>query len=191
MNNSDYVVSEEKDYILSCATLLGQSGFPKAAFIKMVGNEFASDIFDLINNGQLIMNATIITYPLRDKRKKRINSDAQMRFYHGMMSELTAFVSTYFDSINLPFTINESNSMNMRLPTPLDVDSNIDNPSVECSNKYHRNKGKYLCESLIRSVNKLPLSQTDVNNTFWLLGWYYTILGKTDEANVAFRRILR
>lgn len=191
MNNSDYVVSEEKDYVLSCATLLGQSGLPKAAFIKLVGNEFASDIFDLINNGQLIMNATIITYPLRDKRKKRISSDAQMRFYHGMMCELTAFISTYFDSINYPFTISELNSMNMSLPTPLDVDSNIDNPSVERSNKYHRNKGKYLCESLIRSVNKLPLSQTDVNKTFWLLGWYYTILGKTDEANVAFCRILR
>lgn len=189
MKNLYNLVSEENDYVLSCATLLGPSGFPKAAFIKMVGNEYASDIFSLINNGQLMMNAAIITYPRRSKRKKRINIDAQMKFYQEMMHELTAFILEYFDKRSIPFTINDMTTMRERIVIPSDVDCNTLDPFLEYSLKYHRNKGKYLCEALNQAVNKLSISKTDVNTTFLLLGWYYAILGKKEESTMAFSKV--
>ena len=62
MTTPDNTVSTEKDYILSCATLFSEIGFPKSAFIKMVGTEYASDIFELMYDGKIFIYGIVFLY---------------------------------------------------------------------------------------------------------------------------------
>lgn len=188
MNTPDNAVSFEKDYILSCATLFSEVGFPKSAFIKMVGTEYASDIFELMYDGKLVITGNVFFYPQRDKRKKRINQEAKYHFFKGMINDLSAFIFSYVSSYGgeLPNKQLDASTANAFFALR-DLSQPNEDAEIKAK-KYHRNLGIYICETLQRTIDKMPLDNVDARLTYTILGWYYGIIREQDQSEVFFRQ---
>lgn len=185
MPTPDNTVSIEKDYILSCATLFSEIGFPKSAFIKMVGTDYASDIFELMYDGRLVISGNVFFYPQRDKRKKRINQDAKYLFYTRMIEELSTFIHSYVDSYGGDFALLHCDHSHAQPFFAMrSQQESIENAEVKAK-KYHRNLGMFICETLKRTIDKMPLDSLDAKQTCNILGWYYGVL-REDEQSEAF-----
>lgn len=186
MNIPDNTVSFEKDYILSCATLFSEIGFPKSAFIKMIGTEYASDIFELMCDGKLVITGNIIFYPQRDKRKKRINQEAKYHFFKGMINDLSIFIFSYVSSYGGKLPNNQLDTATANAFFTLRDLSQTNKEAETKAKKYHKNLGIYVCETLQRSIEKMPLDNVDAKLTYTILGWYYGIIREHDQSKVFF-----
>lgn len=191
MPTPDNTVSIEKDYILSCATLFSEIGFPKSAFIKMVGTDYASDIFELMYDGKLVISGNVFFYPQRDKRKKRINQDAKYLFYTRMIEELSTFIHSYVDSYGGEFTLLHCDYSHAKSFFSMRNQRESMEDAETRAKKYHRNLGLFICETLKRAVDKMPLNNEDAKQTYNVLGWYYSVLREHEQSEMFFNQAIR
>ena len=175
-------VNVDKDYVLSCATLFSDLGFPKAAFIRMIGPEYASDIFELVEEERIVFNGLVFTFPRRNSWKKRINQRAKQHFYDQMIDEIVSFVRPYVASSFEHFDYQQTTFAELREFSSLFHNKCIESETEVTINKFHRNLGKYLTKTLERSINKMPLTEMDTRFTYSLLVCYYSIVRDFESA---------
>lgn len=191
MPTPDNTVSIEKDYILSCATLFSEIGFPKSAFIKMVGTDYASDIFELMYDGKLVISGNVFFYPQRDKRKKRINQDAKHLFYTRMINELSDFIHSYVDAYGGDFSLLHCDLSHAQSFFVMRNQHKSLEDAETTAKKYHRNLGLFICETLKRAVDKMPLNNEEAKQTYNVLGWYYSVLREHEQSEMFFNQAIR
>lgn len=182
-------VNVDKDYVLSCATLFSDLGFPKAAFIRMIGSEYASDIFELVSEERMVMTGLIFTFPRRNSWKRRVNQEAKQHFFHQLIREVVNYVRPYVSQC-----VELSYNGEIAYPDICDFVSRYQNKEISAETeeqikRYHRNLGQYVVKTLERSVNKMPLSKAEVKRTYSLLGCYYSIIRDFESADIFLKRI--
>lgn len=182
-------VNADKDYVLSCATLFSELGFPKAAFIKMIGPEYASDVFELVSEERMFLKNLVFIFPRRNSWKKRIDQKAKQHFFnqivHEVMSFLNPFVTSYFD----PLDYQQITCAELREFSNIYQDRDLEFETEQKIKKYHRNLGSYLSKTLERSVNKMPLSEKEARCTYSLLVCYYSIIRDYESVEITLKKI--